>query len=513
MGQPGDVDYRFTVDSSGVISAAAAIEGALGQAATGATAAGDKMNTALGKAATAGAKATTAIGPLSGVLGKVSPAAGAAAAGIAGLSGSVRALGAALSLSGPVMAAMTVALVAVAGAYTLIAKEAKRAEEAEKAALAARETEASANLKFAEIVGRVAEEHAIATGAIDKATAAQMERSRAVLVAYRAEGNAIAALTDISESERKVRYDLAAADRDRALEQIRGIAAANAATAAGVAGAKAREDAEKNLAEREKAEEAGRKERREAYLRHLANRQKALDGLAEAFEDAAKAEADADEEAEAARVKRAEETTARLAAEDAKRIESQRAAGQATVGFFASVQEFITQQAADSTEAQKEELRQQWKLLRGVRAAEAGINAVAGFARAIADYAYPYSLVVGAAALGTGLVQVGLITGQEPPFHAGTADVRARSGRVDEINARLQVGEAVASRQGAERLGRENIERANAGRPAQPTEIRVVNQYRHQEFNVLMRDNLRQGGPTREAINKGTVTGHRTDRR
>ena len=126
MGQPGDVDYRFTVDSSGVISAAAAIEGALGQAATGATAAGDKMNTALGKAATAGAKATTAIGPLSGVLGKVSPAAGAAAAGIAGLSGSVRALGAALSLSGPVMAAMTVALVAVAGAYTLIAKEAKR---------------------------------------------------------------------------------------------------------------------------------------------------------------------------------------------------------------------------------------------------------------------------------------------------------------------------------------------------------------------------------------------------
>lgn len=125
----------------------------------------------------------------------------------------------------------------------------------------------------------------------------------------------------------------------------------------------------------------------------------------------------------------------------------------------------------------------------------------------------PASYIAMAAAGAVGAAQVATIAATPPPsFHIGTGTV-GDGARVDEINARLQYREAVASRQGADILGRDNIDRANSGRaPRYGGDAPAVIRYRHKEYNEFIRDNIRQGGPLREALSAGKNIGHRTNR-
>ena len=101
------------------------------------------------------------------------------------------------------------------------------------------------------------------------------------------------------------------------------------------------------------------------------------------------------------------------------------------------------------------------------------------------------------------------IAATKPAFHTGTGMVRAPSG-VSEMNARLRDGEAVTTPLGAEILGRDNIERANAGMGGGSGSAPVVFQYEHRQFSRFIRDSVRMRGPLATESETGRTAGHRS---
>ena len=469
----------------------------------------------------AGAREGTAIGPLGGVLNKISPAAGEAASAVAGLTGSVRAAGMAIGLSNPIMAALTVVLIAGGAAYAYLARESAKAEEAVKLAGEAATKAQASHAAFTAVLDAEGDRARLASGEITREALAQEKATQKINAQFDQR------LANIRELERAGKIAAGAEfDMESALERRRDAELAQSAESfkseqrlAGAKGATAKATAAQSEAtkwyldllkmEQEEAEKTAQLEvdwLNWKITRARELRQQEHDEQEKAAETAAK-EA---EEWEEARVEAALAETEMLAAEQEKRLSDAQALGNSMSGFAVAVQDNIARAAEEGTEKQKEELRAQWKAMQALRAGEAAINAFAAMARAQADYIYPLSLAIGGLALGTGLAEVATILGTNPTFHTGTSNA---TGRPDEFNARLQTGEGVVSRQGMDRLGRDTVDRANSGRTPAPTEIRVVNQYRHKEYNAFMRDNLAAGGPTRDAINKGTVTGHRANRR
>ena len=104
-------------------------------------------------------------------------------------------------------------------------------------------------------------------------------------------------------------------------------------------------------------------------------------------------------------------------------------------------------------------------------------------------------------------VSMASISAQKPSFHSGTGLVRAPSG-VNEMNATLRGGEAVATPLGAELIGRSNIERANAGiSPGRGGAVTF--QYEHRVFSRFIRDNVRTSGPLGREQDRKIKVGHR----
>lgn len=172
------------------------------------------------------------------------------------------------------------------------------------------------------------------------------------------------------------------------------------------------------------------------------------------------------------------------------------------------------------TEAQKKELSKRiaaekkvaaetFGIQKALRLAIAVVNTAEAVTGALADYPYPYSLIPAGLAAAAGAVEVGAIASEQPKFHAG--GLVGPQARTDEVQATLLTDEAVLSRQGRRTVGDDAIRRANAGIGDAPA-IRVVAEqhYRHQSFNRFIRDNLRQRGPLRDAIQgQSGIVGHR----
>lgn len=101
------------------------------------------------------------------------------------------------------------------------------------------------------------------------------------------------------------------------------------------------------------------------------------------------------------------------------------------------------------------------------------------------------------------------INSAKPPFHSGSGFVRAPSG-VNEMNARLRDGEAVSTPLGAELIGRDTIERANAGIGPGGGSGGVAFQYEHRVFSRFIRDNVRSSGPLGKETDRKRHIGHRS---
>jgi hypothetical protein len=100
------------------------------------------------------------------------------------------------------------------------------------------------------------------------------------------------------------------------------------------------------------------------------------------------------------------------------------------------------------------------------------------------------------------------IAASKPSFHTGSGFVRAPTG-VNELNARLRDGEAVSTPLGAELIGRDTIERANAGIAPGNGSGPVAFQYEHRVFSRFIRDNVRSSGPLGRETDRKIHVGHR----
>ena len=98
----------------------------------------------------------------------------------------------------------------------------------------------------------------------------------------------------------------------------------------------------------------------------------------------------------------------------------------------------------------------------------------------------------------------------KPTFHTGSGFVRAPSG-IRELNATLREGEAVSTPMGAEMIGRDRIEAANAG-VGGASRAPVVFQYEHRQFSQFIRDNLRRPGPLARMNDRKRRVGFRGSR-
>lgn len=138
---------------------------------------------------------------------------------------------------------------------------------------------------------------------------------------------------------------------------------------------------------------------------------------------------------------------------------------------------------------------------KGAQIAEARLAQLLAFANAVARDPTPLGALRGAAAAASIEAQIQSMRGTTLTAHRGYVG--------DEVPATYRRGEAVLSPQGRRAIGDDNIRRANSGQGSRPTVLQVRQMYEHRGYNRFADDNLKIGGPIREAIraSSGTLTG------
>ena len=191
-----------------------------------------------------------------------------------------------------------------------------------------------------------------------------------------------------------------------------------------------------------------------------------------------------------------------VAADGVTRLEAQLAASEA----------YLTAEQKKALEgrikAQRDAAEKQFNAAKNAKAAEAlastflaGINAIAQ-----SPPPSPFGIAGAAIATGLGLAAVGNIEAQQFTAYKGGLTP-------DEVPATLHRREAVLSQLGRATLGDEDINRANAGVSAAPTQVEVLFQYRHKQFDRAIADTAARGGALDREIstrsNAGS-SGHRS---
>lgn len=210
---------------------------------------------------------------------------------------------------------------------------------------------------------------------------------------------------------------------------------------------------------------------------------------------------------------KAEQDRKRKAVETEKRIRAER---QQTVQMTMSANADLAANSADmflqlssmNAEHDKKTARTLFNVWRGLSYAHIALKTAEGLMTAAA-LPPPIDAIKSAAVLTGAATSTMIVATAKPPFHTGTGMVRAPD-RTNELNARLRDGEAVSTPLGAELIGRDTIEAANAGVPINGGSRPVVFQYEHRAFTRFIRDNIRGvTGGLGEAINTGRTIGQR----
>ena len=270
------------------------------------------------------------------------------------------------------------------------------------------------------------------------------------------------------------------------LEEAR--VANHAATAAELAAIDAKRHAdEKTLAEESKKEKDDAAKVQKDQALDLANfmvEQAAagLTALAEGFEKAQQTANDT-----------AEQLTNQLIAGDQMYTKSQKA----------ELVKRIAEQRAAAKEA--------FAVAKAARLAEAVITTAMAVINA---YNSGVALPIGGAVLGpamaiaagvTGAISIATIAAEQPSFHSGKSP--------DEMQATILKKEAVLNTTAAANMGRGRIEQMNNGRMGGGNGGPAPIVLGHRVFEAGLKRSLDSAGVLREALNAGTVYGHRTKRR
>ena len=270
------------------------------------------------------------------------------------------------------------------------------------------------------------------------------------------------------------------------LEEAR--VANHAATAAELAAIDAKRHAdEKTLAEESKKEKDDAAKVQKDQALDLANfmvEQAAagLTALAEGFEKAQQTANDT-----------AEQLTNQLIAGDQMYTKSQKA----------ELVKRIAEQRAAAKEA--------FAVAKAARLAEAVITTAMAVINA---YNSGVALPIGGAVLGpamaiaagvTGAISIATIAAEQPSFHSGKSP--------DEMQATILKKEAVLNTTAAANMGRGRIEQMNNGRMGGGNGGPAPIVLGHRVFEAGLKRSLDSAGVLREALNAGTVYGHRTNRR
>jgi hypothetical protein len=161
---------------------------------------------------------------------------------------------------------------------------------------------------------------------------------------------------------------------------------------------------------------------------------------------------------------------------------------------------------------QRAAAKEAFAVAKAARLAEAVITTAMAVINA---YNSGVALPIGGAVLGpamaiaagvTGAISIATIAAEQPSFHSGKSP--------DEMQATILKKEAVLNTTAAANMGRGRIEQMNNGRMGGgngggPAPIVLG----HRVFEAGLKRSLDSAGVLREALNAGTVYGHRTNRR
>ena len=214
--------------------------------------------------------------------------------------------------------------------------------------------------------------------------------------------------------------------------------------------------------------------------------------LADLTEARAKRESDAQ--------KQHEDELTRIAAEASARRQAMAELTGNTSALFAALSDNVS--GMDREMATK-----LFNVSKGFTVAQIGFSTAEGLMTAAA-LPPPVDAIKAAAVIAQAGASLAMVSAQKPTFHTGTGMVQS-PGQRRELNARLRAGEAVSTPLGSEIIGRDNIERANAGMSGGGGSAPVVFQYEHRVFSRFIRDNARMRGPLSSEINRGKNSGHR----
>lgn len=465
---------------------------------------------------TAASRAAKAAGPLGGILARLSPEAGAVASsfaagtsalegfGVAGVAGGVAMLG--------IAEAVAIGYVAWR-AYTEDGTRAKEITTAQSAAFAAlgpildSTRMATIDLQIAtgelsEAQGALEKNSIRAFEALNKATEASRKNIAAltkqqssyltqmvdmipdVVSEWTPLGLVIDGVTE-SSAELQERIDGEQESIDAATEAVRKnvevTAAAIVAKDKHTKAARATAEAERELADALKEEE-------ERFARRLKAAEDALEFDEKAAKDRAKI---AEKEAEDA------EEREQVAAE--RKLEIDRATQAASSAILASGADFAMSVSNAMGEEHQEEARTAFAVAQAVGIAQAAINAGIASSRAYADYPYPASLAVSAAAgLSAGAAIVSIAATPAPSFEDTPGVMEMESGGT----VKFAAGDKFAAAKSSEDLQRQT---GGGGRASGGSGFNQVN---HRSFDYWMRDHLKTRGALPTKIRGNERVGH-----
>jgi len=115
----------------------------------------------------------------------------------------------------------------------------------------------------------------------------------------------------------------------------------------------------------------------------------------------------------------------------------------------------------------------------------------------------PLNIAAGIAMATLGASQAAAVAAAPAPFHVGGIIPGPPSG----VTVNALGGESVLNRETTARLGRDGVEDLNSGGGGgSPVVVEMV--YKHQIFDSFVSDNIKKGGPLRNAIKSGRRVGH-----
>jgi hypothetical protein len=171
--------------------------------------------------------------------------------------------------------------------------------------------------------------------------------------------------------------------------------------------------------------------------------------------------------------------------------------------------EIMADAMGNLTKGQKAALMVLYRVQQGAAISSIYIDTAQAVMKMAASPLLPPPLNIAAAiAMATlGASQAAAVAAAPPPFHVGgIIPGGIIPGPPSGVTVNALGGEGILNRETTARLGREGVEDLNTGGGGGPVVVEMI--YKHQIFDAFVSDNIKKGGPLRNAIKSGRRVGH-----